>query len=412
MLRRLSVCSGTFRLGLAEALGAALGDLDEWAVMDLVGRLVDKSLVQLDEHTDRHGRSEPQYRLLETVRQYALDRAADAAELAPLRDAHADWWIDELERIDARQPTWDVLDLLGRHLLDLRAALDWLEPDEARRCRLLALVALGWSWGGHTDDVLHYAARWVNVVGVEQSLHWARAFCAASTAMFASMRAELHLIGEAFELVAQALDGRAALAVAGVLGVDRDHSARRLETAMDLAIADDCDVLLASFGAILEAYLATEVPGQARRYATSIDAAIARGRCPAHPVRLCDLGEPPNCMPRCATRFVDAEPRGDDRFLVDRFLHVVVVVGNALIHGRTDQFDINLRFLARYPHYPVARTLAARARRGAQGHRGRRTRRARTAVARHLRGRRPGRRPAVLRTRRRSPSADGVRPVD
>ena len=104
--RRLSVCSGSFRLGLAESLGAALGDLDEWAVMDLVGRLVDKSLVQLDEHTDRHGHTEPQYRLLETVRQYALERAADAGEIAVLRDGHANWWIAELERIDARQPTW------------------------------------------------------------------------------------------------------------------------------------------------------------------------------------------------------------------------------------------------------------------------------------------------------------------
>ncbi len=78
VLRRLSVCAGSFRLGLAEALGSAPGDLAEWAVMDLLARLVDKSLVQLDEHVDRDGRTEADYRLLETVRHYALDRAADA----------------------------------------------------------------------------------------------------------------------------------------------------------------------------------------------------------------------------------------------------------------------------------------------------------------------------------------------
>ena len=59
-----------------------------------------------------------------------------------LWETHADWWIAELERIDARQPTWELLDLRGRHVLDLRAALDWLEPDQPRRYRLLALVAL------------------------------------------------------------------------------------------------------------------------------------------------------------------------------------------------------------------------------------------------------------------------------
>ncbi len=67
---------------------------------------------------------------------------------------------------------------------------------------------------------------------------------------------------------------------------------------MELAIADDCDVLLASIGANMEAYLATEVPAEARRYAISVDAAIARGRCPTRPVRLFDLGEPPNGVPR------------------------------------------------------------------------------------------------------------------
>ena len=71
LLRRLTVCAGAFRLGLAETLGSTLGDLDEWAVLDLLGRLVDKSLVQLDDHIDRHGHTETQYRLLETIRQYA-----------------------------------------------------------------------------------------------------------------------------------------------------------------------------------------------------------------------------------------------------------------------------------------------------------------------------------------------------
>ena len=324
-------------------------------------------------------RAGAEYRLLETVRHYALDRARDAGELALLRDAHADWWIAELERIDARQPTWDVLDLLSRHLLDLRAALDWLEPDQPRRCTLLALVALGWSWGGHTADVLHYVGRWVNVDGVEHSVHWARAFCASTTAIFSGMRADLTSSAKHSNWSLQALDGRAALAVAGLLSGDPDHAPRRLETAMELAIADDCDVLLASFGANLEAFLATGVPaaGSSLRHIVSTPPSLgadARTR----PVRLCDLGEPPNCVPRLATRFADVELRSDDLFLMDRFLYVVVVLGNTLIHGRTDQFDSQPRVPRPLPALPGRPALVPWAQRRAQGRRRRRPRRARS----------------------------------
>ena len=129
---------------------------------------------------------------------------------------------------------------------------------------------------------------------------------------------------------------------------------------MELAITDDCDVHLASFGAIVSGYLATEVPDQARRFVTAIDAAIARGRCPTRPVRLCDVGEPPNAVPRCATRLPDVESRVDDLFLVNRVLYVLYLLTNALIHGRTDQFDTNLGLLARYPQFPLARSSSAR----------------------------------------------------
>ena len=249
LLRRLSVCAGAFRLGLAETLGAMTGDVDVWSVLDLLGRLVDKSLVQVDDHVDRHGHTEAQYRLLETIRQYAVDRAGDAAELSALRDAHADWWIAELERIDARQPTWDVIDLVGRHLLDIRAALDWLESDVDRRHRLLALVSLGWMWGGHNDDVMHYADRWLLRGPPEDGgteLAWAQAWCASAPAMLWALRIDHDLAVRAFDRAVQANDGRAA--VAGMVGTagDRGGQATRIKVAVQLGINDDCDVLLAA----------------------------------------------------------------------------------------------------------------------------------------------------------------------
>ncbi len=44
-------------------------------VLDLISRLVDKSLVLFDDTTGR-------YRLLETIRQFSLDRLRDGGELA------------------------------------------------------------------------------------------------------------------------------------------------------------------------------------------------------------------------------------------------------------------------------------------------------------------------------------------
>src|SRR5262249_3213821 len=80
VFRRLGVFAGLFPIEAAEAVVAALGDVDQVAVFDAVSRLVDKNLVVADERSsgDQH------YRLLETLRAYAIERARAAGELAAL----------------------------------------------------------------------------------------------------------------------------------------------------------------------------------------------------------------------------------------------------------------------------------------------------------------------------------------
>jgi predicted ATPase len=76
LLRRLAVFVGGCTIEAAEAVGA--GDGREAAeVLEPLLRLVDKSLVQVDEQGP-----EARYRLLETVRQYARDRLLDTDEAA------------------------------------------------------------------------------------------------------------------------------------------------------------------------------------------------------------------------------------------------------------------------------------------------------------------------------------------
>jgi predicted ATPase/class 3 adenylate cyclase len=82
LLGRLSVFAGGFGLDAAEAMGGS-GGLDVLEVADLLGSLVDKSLVV----------AEPaggtlRYRLLETVRLFAAEKLAEAGEAAAVGAAH------------------------------------------------------------------------------------------------------------------------------------------------------------------------------------------------------------------------------------------------------------------------------------------------------------------------------------
>ncbi|HEY3003757.1 MAG TPA: AAA family ATPase [Kribbellaceae bacterium] len=81
----LSVFGGGWTVEAAETVCSGDG-VDTLDVLDLLGRLVDKSLVLVVEGTD-----ENRYRLLETVRQYGNGHLADADESTTTRTAHRDW---------------------------------------------------------------------------------------------------------------------------------------------------------------------------------------------------------------------------------------------------------------------------------------------------------------------------------
>jgi predicted ATPase/class 3 adenylate cyclase len=89
LLRRLSVFAGSFDLGAAEAV-CGFGGLEALDVTDLLGSLVDKSLVG----AEPAGRS-LRYRLLETIRQFAADRLAEAGngETAAVASAHCEHFL-------------------------------------------------------------------------------------------------------------------------------------------------------------------------------------------------------------------------------------------------------------------------------------------------------------------------------
>jgi predicted ATPase/DNA-binding CsgD family transcriptional regulator len=93
LLRRLSVFAG-WSLDMAEQV-CADDDLPAASVMDLISALVDQSLVITEPVTA----GEIRYRLLDTVRQYAAARLAEAGESGVLQARLRDYTLREVERL-------------------------------------------------------------------------------------------------------------------------------------------------------------------------------------------------------------------------------------------------------------------------------------------------------------------------
>jgi non-specific serine/threonine protein kinase len=140
---RLSVFAGGFTLDAAEAVCG--GDGVEVAdIMDLVARLVDKSLVAPDERPGGPSRM----RLLETLRQYGRGRLAETGDGARFARRHALYFLEMAERARHDQrgdqyASW-LAKLEDEHD-NLRAALEtaFHEPDETA---LALATALLWFW--------------------------------------------------------------------------------------------------------------------------------------------------------------------------------------------------------------------------------------------------------------------------
>ena len=96
VFRRLAVFAGGFTLTAAGQV-AASGDIHAERMLDLLTRLADKSLLQVD-HSGRDAR----YYLLETIRDYARERLAEADEDEPTRRAHLRCFVDLVERAGRR----------------------------------------------------------------------------------------------------------------------------------------------------------------------------------------------------------------------------------------------------------------------------------------------------------------------
>ena len=140
LLRRLSVFAGVWTLEAAQDI-AATGELQAADVLDLLPGLVEKSLVVLDMSNGRH-------HLLETIREYALERLRAAGEEAEIRTRHLDHWLALIRgsNLDAARDEASSAFLVQDHQ-NLLAAIKWCDVAEAgaqKGMELMGATRLYW----------------------------------------------------------------------------------------------------------------------------------------------------------------------------------------------------------------------------------------------------------------------------
>ena len=149
---RLSVFSGGASLDAAlEVSGADL---------DAIESLIDKSLIR----KVRGDGDETRIAMLETIREFGLDRLEQSADAEAVRRAHAEYFLAAAERAEPLLKGKDQIQWLNRFendLDNLRAALEWwLDNGPQEALRFAAALWLFWYMHGHVSE----GRRWLMLV--------------------------------------------------------------------------------------------------------------------------------------------------------------------------------------------------------------------------------------------------------
>ncbi len=155
---RLAVFAGGWTLEAAEAVAAGDG-IDANDLLDLLGRLVDKSLAQAEPSEDGTVR----FCYLETLRGYGQERLRGRGEADAVAERHALFFIDFAEQATAGlfgAGELQALRQLEPEHDNVRAALRWLvdRGDMERGRHLAANFGMFWFFRGHLSE----GRRWLD----------------------------------------------------------------------------------------------------------------------------------------------------------------------------------------------------------------------------------------------------------
>lgn len=209
LFRRLAVFPGSFDLDAARAIAG--GDIEFYQVLDQLTLLVDKSLVVVE---DSRGRT--RYRLLETVREYALEKLDESGE-TDLPARHCDYYQTLAATLDA-PGQYDHLELVEQAEIEidnLRAAFTRNRKmgDRANALRLASNLQPIWFGRGRQREGLGWFHSIVEHGNADQPVVpagiWARALADSvllSTLLAASPVGGSHIADRAQQALATARD--------------------------------------------------------------------------------------------------------------------------------------------------------------------------------------------------------------
>lgn len=143
--QRLFTCMSVFVAGSnLEALEAVCHDETDLDLLEEASGLVEKSLVVQEQQS-----LEPRFSMLETIREFAVEKLERSGQAAKRRQMHADYYLELAEaanvgRIGPRQMDW--LERLDLEQANHRAALTWLIENQKTAEALRMASSLRWFW--------------------------------------------------------------------------------------------------------------------------------------------------------------------------------------------------------------------------------------------------------------------------
>jgi predicted ATPase/DNA-binding winged helix-turn-helix (wHTH) protein len=167
MLRRAAVFADGWTLAAAEHVCTGDG-IESANTIDLLESLADKNLVSVEEHDGT-----TRYRMLETIRQYALDRLREAGEEAQGRNRHFVCYLalaeESFEPLGCREQR-ECLDRIAREIDNFRAALTWtIEQKLPDAFRMVPENYRSWVRRVHVAEAREWFSRLLDAIPSDQA---------------------------------------------------------------------------------------------------------------------------------------------------------------------------------------------------------------------------------------------------
>lgn len=254
LFRRLGAFSGGFTLEAAEQVCA--NGLPPDAILDLLGSLINKSLVVPAEEA-----GSVRYRMLETVRAYAIEKLHADDDTADVRSRHRAWFVTLAERSEPRLSVRDVFTLnrLESDHDNLRAAFDnaLTSNDAETALRIAISVSLLWVVRGYwTEGRQRLEAALAAAPMIAIRLHAAGLYWLGILAMYQGDYDHAHIYAEAALALRRDLDDPIGVArsliTLGNLAYQRGHYAPAQQFhEQSLALARQTGARVVEAGALL-----------------------------------------------------------------------------------------------------------------------------------------------------------------